>query len=115
MDDRELLERAAKAAGLRIWWTEEYGGCFLRQAGCPVIWNPLTDDGDAFRLFVRLKFHVNIFKPWQDDLLNVPGFVEIWNDGDSDPLVTEYVDGHDYEGATRRAIVRAAAQIGEKM
>jgi len=43
-----------------------------------------------------------------------PGFVEVWNE-DSDLLRVEYVEKGDYYAATRRAIVRAAAEIGRAM
>lgn len=47
MTDRELLELAAKAAGLR--WSYDLN---LK------VWNPLTDDGDALRLAVVLNILV---------------------------------------------------------
>ncbi len=43
MTDRELLEYAAKAAGLDHLWVVEIDGISPN-------WNPLTDDGDALRL-----------------------------------------------------------------
>lgn len=55
MTDKELLELAAKAAGIKptinavgwpAWTTGHGSGCFA--------WNPLEDDGDALRLAVRL-------------------------------------------------------------
>lgn len=100
--DRELLELAAKAAGYSVeidmnWGT---GGMpFYRLSGQK--WDPLTDDGDALRLMVKLR--MNVYNP--------PGshssasaccgdFVSYFNEHGSD------------EAATRRAIVRAAAAIG---
>jgi hypothetical protein len=61
-NDRELLELAAKAAGLEGYryctsrrcmaeWVESDGGWFGYS-----IWSPLTNDGDTFRLEVTLKF-----------------------------------------------------------
>lgn len=44
MEDRELLEMAAKAIGLKLRYNY-LGG---RDANQP--WNPLEDDGDALRL-----------------------------------------------------------------
>ena len=103
MSDRELLELAAKAAGI-----ESGGGLFW----CPATgnaWNPLADDGDALRLAVRLRLeprfldnsHSNGAEPSRVTLHNVAGIVE---NIDGDPLA-----------ATRRAIVRAAAEIGRQM
>lgn len=116
MSDCELLKAAAKAAGL----TYDPGvmvktGHMLVVGGNterPFFWNPLADDGDALRLAVRKRFHVCIFAASYVEGINTPGFVEVWRERDSDPLHTEYVKDSDYEAATRRAIVRAAAEIG---
>ncbi|MCY0910898.1 hypothetical protein [Massilia antarctica] len=98
--DRELLELAAKAAGLRLWsrgaWrgTEHATGLLL--ASGRYLWNPLTDDGDALRLLVDLQLDIE--------------FVN------GDALVLNVAEGGpDRFTATRRAIVRAAAAIGEAM
>ena len=56
MADRELLESAAKAAGI-VWDRDSeiwYGEPFVRHD-----WNPLTDDGDALRLAVKLRMTVD--------------------------------------------------------
>lgn len=66
MTDRELLEAAAKAAGIEIDFSHINGGGRFNTgfdaAGNAVLdwreyktWNPLTDDGDAFRLGVQLS------------------------------------------------------------
>ena len=57
MTDREMLELAAKAAGYVFG---EYGGEPARQVTTKIgaawiYWNPLTDDGDALRLAVKLR------------------------------------------------------------
>lgn len=101
MDDRELLEAAARAAGISILgWNEDV----------PVIdfdrltvtsWNPLTDDGDALRLAVKLKIPVS-FPDWENH-------VRTWGPRDGDPCDEPGED--DLLAATRRAIVRAAAAL----
>ena len=85
MTDHELLEAAAKAAGYDF-----------------VIgyWNPLTDDGDALRLAVKLGITV-----YQN--LAEAG----WDDDEGNPR-TVWEGGDDQYAATRRVIVRAAAEIG---
>ena len=102
MTDRDMLELAAKAAGIEIEMT--VGGLpWLASGKRP--WNPLTDDGDALRLMVRLRLeprfidnsHSNGAEPSRVTLHNVAGIVE---NIDDDPLA-----------ATRRAITRAAAEI----
>ena len=118
--DRKLLEAAAKAAGLAAEWHEgcselcipsEWVHTPARRSGDFRIWNPIADDGDALRLAVKRRFHVCIFSATDGDI-KTPGFVEVWQEMDTDPLHVEYVDDADYEAATRRAIVRAAAAIG---
>jgi hypothetical protein len=94
MTDRELLELAAKAAGLEVVTPTmlKYGQ-----------WNPLTDDGDALRLAVKLRmnvFHAGIRVFALDEEGNI-----------------EEAEGHELDpyAATRRAITRAAAEIGKAM
>ena len=64
-------------------------------------WNPLTDDGDALRLAVALRMCVD---PWGSGASAV---VEVNNRA----LVAEPHYGDDPGRATRRAIVRAAAEL----
>ena len=54
MTDRELLELAAKAAGIEIDPIDAQ-----HEPQDWVAWNPLTDDGDALRLAVKLKMTVD--------------------------------------------------------
>lgn len=100
-EQRRLLELAAKAVGVDVWWTDEYGGCFLRQKTSPVIWNPLTDDGTALRLAIDLELDVSLGKNG--------AVVEFGK------LQIEELNANDPYAAVRLAIVRAAAAIGEKM
>lgn len=110
--DRELLELAAKSVGLKIidWYGErEPGGPWAhhtpRSVPDQVGWNPLTDDGDALRLAVKLGMNVEVNL---DD-----GCTRIRDEFGSLVLRNMFLDG-DADAATRRAIVRAAA-IGENM
>ena len=95
--DRELLEMAAKAARYQY---AKHGG-YIVVDGIPVNWNPLTDDGDALRLAVKLEIEL-----WfGNGGLNASGM--------SMDIEEDY--GEDPAAATRRAIVRAAAAIGKAM
>ena len=105
MTDSELLELAAKAAGiykdaLDYEWYAPRG--YVRPD-----WNPLTDDGDALRLAVKLGLVVDVgpvsVSVHKNNGNRDLGF-EFYNTGKDDPYAT-----------TRRAIVRAAAAIGEQM
>lgn len=100
MTDRELLELAAKAAGIQI--KAIIGDTFWTPTG--LTWNALTDDADAFRLAGRLELDV---------MHRVVGGkrVEVLPAGG--PLIQEFYEGEPY-AAARRAIVRAAAEVARK-
>lgn len=104
--DRELLELAAKAAGIEI--SDWHGGaCWIYTPNGSVdIWNPLTDDGDALRLAVKLNLSADFF----DDFMRV-GYTA--NDNECEQV--DEPSTPDSYAAARRAIVRAAAAIGEAM
>ena len=116
--DRELLEAAAKAAGIELrYWAESQESFNLALTEPRRWWNPLTDDGDALRLAVRLglspEVHLDASQPlpW----LRV---VHRYRDGSGQYQETwEHVGpkecAADPYAATRRAIVRAAAAMGE--
>ena len=97
MTDRELLEQAAKAAGIEIDPIDA-----AHEPSEWQCWNPLTDDGDALRLAVKLGFTVEIGDGYVDVLTWTTAGVTAGTE--SDPYA-----------ATRRAIVRAAAEIGRSM
>lgn len=106
MTDRELLELAAKAGGIELRFL---GGVTPFSDGPGMIgeWNPLKDDGDALRLAVKLRLDMSF------DKLHT---VCVWCSA-IDDWITEYCAdgmGADIENATRRAIVRAAAEIGKQ-
>lgn len=105
MEDRELLEMAAKAAAIRH---VDYAGVdYDGSLGLVLIdgngrhlhsWNPLKDDGDALRLAITLKLDIAI-----DDYVQVSWWAE--------QGCLNWVN----ENCCRRAIVRAAAEIGKKI
>jgi hypothetical protein len=114
MTDRELLEWAAKAAGIEIWWSyTENGGIVLAPAvkgDDPVqYWNPLTVDGDALRLAVKLGLLVYVMPDAGFTAIRLPGE---HIGGKYDEVQTHDADPY---AATRRAIVRAAAAIGQSL
>ena len=114
--DRELLELAAKAAGIDAAWLcpadeidehaghlAETEGMWLKGARGPsnsAYWNPLADDGDAFHLLVRrgMRVHVDLEE----------GCTRIFNEFDG-LLLRQMHFPAGPEEATRRAIVRAVA------
>ncbi len=101
MTDRELLELAAKAAGVEI--KVAIGDTLWQPDGIP--WNPLDEDGDALRLAVKLGMAVSIeYQIGSAVAVAGPPIMEAREPHDGDPSY-----------ATRRAIVRAAAEIGRRM
>ena len=105
-NDKELLEKAAKAAGIDVRWIEACKDFYEhRPHMLPSYWdkwNPLTDDGDALRLAVNLNIEFACF----DDMEQVNAGV--WSPGpESWDCMTPY--NGDKQAATRRAITRAAA------
>ena len=102
MTDRELLELAAKACGeLTPSW---YGNSDYMD-GVLSRWNPLTDDGDALRLAVKLGLRARY-----DRRLSIAWVEEPFTEVRCDDAVN-----FDEYATARRAIVRAAASIGEQM
>lgn len=109
MNDRELLELAAKAADLTVRYVGDgipggSGGSFYLEPS-QLWWNPLEDDGDAMRLAVKLCLMLNVGTEatFANDKVN--GETVHWareQHADSDPYA-----------ATRRAIVRAAVEVGK--
>lgn len=104
MNDKELLTLAAKAAGEL---TPNWYGNEAYLDGLISKWNPLTSDSDALRLAVKL--HLNVFIGLEgtgvnDGEIPLRSFVRASEQHKNDPFA-----------ATRRAIVRAAAEIGRGM
>jgi hypothetical protein len=108
VSDRELLELAAKAAGIdykpdnKDWKHDDHCAFWDYDdlCTCGARWNPLDDDGDALRLAVKLRltvFEASVLTPDGDAVNVFPG------------------EAPDRYAATRRAITRAAAEIGRNM
>ena len=104
MTDQELLELAAKAMGFTQHhsYREKLNALlWLSESGFPSTWSPLTDDKDAFELAVDMKMNLTLLG-WRSEA-QVSG----------QPVVVEQVINNDAYAATRRAIVRAAAEMGK--
>ena len=106
MTDKELLELAAKAAGIELHhWC---GDTFIRVSeyvdDAGGYWNPLTDDADALRLAVRLELDVEFWGGFDEVRITLSGNQLADEDFNNDPYA-----------ATRRAIVKAAVEIGRGM
>lgn len=102
MSDQELLEKAAKAAGYTPVRMED-GSMLL--CGIQEPWNPLTDDGDALRLAVKMRIDIDFdeLEPRVEAYRKVLGAESVY-------CPDEYMEP-DPNAAARRAIVRAAAEL----
>jgi len=117
-EDKTLLEMAAKAAGLQyIKPAEGYSGSLGLEVGSDnpmrcYSWNPLEDDGDTLRLMVQLGF--GIYRG-HDAIRGEFCEISYWpRKYAREKSCIEYHKDHPNQfAATRRAIVRAAAEIGK--
>ena len=120
MTDKELLELAAKAAGYTLEDHHDINGEYWPwciEEG--EYWCPLTDDGDALRLAVKLDLAVVPLGDPRRRLLDQHGAqpsltLVTWGIG-ATKQKTEELHNDDPYAATRRAIVRAAAEIARNM
>lgn len=152
-DEKEMLELAAKAVNISLDVSGKNGGKkgdafdllgnVVLDWHNNITWNPLKDDGDAFRLMVKLK----IAPDFSFACKEVPAYVvanfpkkysrlanggkcwvtaeyvpeEMWLGGQDDQKFADWYMTN-YPGvvrginsAARQAIVRAAAEIGRQM
>lgn len=110
MEDRELLELAAKAYGARIEIPDDKDGVFVvrEKDRNGFVWNPLKDDGDALRLAIILDIHIKRYAGATTAHEWVACFPVTEHDHWS-------INDNDRMKSTRRAIVRAAAEIGKSI
>ena len=112
MTDQELIKAAAKAAGIEIKY-QPGSRRFLYEKDLPILegkclayWDPLADDGDALRLAVKLGmrdyFYVEVQKTCVQTSFLDP----------HEEVFYEAFKDQDPYAATRRAIVKAAAELG---
>ena len=109
MTDRELIERAARAAGKEVlgWIGDRIHTRDHADATSEIgQFDPLNDAGDALRLAVKLGLQIGI------DVGVIKS--SIASNGNCSVTVCEK-HGSDPLAATHRAIVRAAAEIGRVM
>lgn len=124
MDDKELLELAAKAAGYKLHhyvndvhhfehlklMTDAHWSQWKE-------WNPIADDGDALRLAVKLGLCIERTNSLTDGSgctkVRISDYSKSYLSGPH--YVEEDVRSAGSYAATRRAITRAAAEIGKAM
>ncbi len=99
--DDQLLVLAAKAAGYKVNYMWQCSKSYLSIKGDKE-WNPLTDDGDALRLAVKLEIKLLYFTGGVSANRSIHGFIADERSGD---IMAD----------ARRAITRVAAEIGRRM
>lgn len=108
MTDIELLKNAANAISLDYIECGRVDGTGdLIDRKTEKTWNPITNDGDALRLAVKLKLLVVICGDYVETIWD--GCMRVEYGG---PIKLKL--GDDPYAATRLAIVRAAAEIGKQ-
>lgn len=126
MTDRELLELAAKA----YWGAEIDDTCSVRWSenddaivymhgdnqdhngrDVELVWNPLESDHDAFRLAVKLR--IDFYIGDDGGIATYAGYFDPAINNRQRFAIEKH--GADDFAATRRAIVRAAAEVGKAM
>jgi hypothetical protein len=120
-NNRELLTLAAKAADIELRWVEPKDDdgeawCFIPSAKPPhdrrkhdadrgEIWDPLTEDGDALRLLAAMPGLWGLQMKFGRPTLHA-------DFGLCAKAIEDMGEGVDRAAALRRAIVRAAAELG---
>lgn len=116
MTDKELLKLAAKAMGYK--WNEstakkreEKGivDLFITEPTIKTAWNPLDNSQYAFDLAVKLRIDIHFIKQIKGIYTHDRAIT--WIDDRTrfdEPMLDEMA-------ATRRAVVRAAAEIGKQL
>lgn len=115
MNDRELLELAAKAARMAdATYCELSGDAPAMHVKDYGVWDPLGDDGDALRLAVNLDIDIQ-FNTGEDEQTTTAIGLEPDDTTRSRGFTCTEAWGADKCAATRRAITRATAEIGAGM
>ncbi len=116
MSDRELLEMAAKAAGLKILRDPDdlprncTGMHPTMSIFAAPVWNPRDDDGDSRRLQVKLRIQIEFCRTMGGKFTEVHAYPSGRGDcAGVAPL------GEDDDAATRMAVLLAAAELGRQM
>jgi hypothetical protein len=118
MTDRELLEAAAKAAGIKIVYGPFQTAPILPYNGeadgdLVTFWNPLEDDGDALRLLVAIGKLNGALLGVGPDGAGVEGGPYRDYKAEEGRRIGEPFDKFDIAAAVRRAIVRVAATLAD--
>ena len=106
MTDRELIEKAANAAGFAHNGWHFADGSLALKGFNDRRWNPITDDGDALRLAMKLNL---LILPYPED--NAVRVVDFKAHREPKNTIVSWGTPPDALAATRRAITMAAASL----
>jgi hypothetical protein len=111
LSERELLELAAKAAGLEPTWDQPRGAkrgrCRVKRGDLSPIWDPRNDDAETLRLAVELDIQIEHVGPSTGPATEV----NCWPRGRGDCSASQKYNG-DKLAATRHAVFEAAVMLG---
>ncbi len=117
MIDRETLERAAQATGCAYRWSDHLECIMLQRDegytdGC---WLPDVNSSDALTLAVDLGLSIEPYPynstPKHSVIVKQRRGGDVLREGNPTEVIEQY--GDDPVAATRRAIVRSAALVGQ--
>lgn len=119
MTDHEMLELAALAAGIDIHFDEDGDSYRVKASGNRVYWNPRDDDGDSRRLEVKLGIKVLPYPIFGHEKHSVIASRRWWaspEDDDNTYVGPEVMEAYGTNpcAATRLAVLRVAAEIGQE-
>ena len=108
MTNSEMLELAAKAAGINGQWSDYHQAiCYSIKGSLDMhVWRPQADDGDSKRLAVKLRISVEFVDG---------GFLATHEDSAARHFAAFTCYGGDADKAWRYAVLNVAAQIGALM
>lgn len=121
-EDINLLTLAAKAASFKIEGISEYNFYVSDNVRTNLIWNPLNDNSDAFRLALNLGISIEADANIEVDTFTYDSITEgiykrgctawyvLWN---GSVIESQQVYDGDRCKATRLAIVTVAAELGK--
>jgi hypothetical protein len=122
--DQELIELAAKEVGIKGEWVRDTAFIQARYSfNVPydnhgmmtsIEWNPLREDSDAMRLAINLGMNLMMLPASLKNGFCTVGVGFSNESGSPRITISENYNLGPYK-AVRRAIVRAAAEIGRKM
>lgn len=117
-NEERLILLAAKAAGLKVQYSNNYGDFSIGEpySKGETRWNPIEDDGDALRLLAVIARHAAFRFSAGKTIHGNNILLDLETSAPKTVQVASLDSGEgDVAKSMRRIIVSAAAEIGKKM